>query len=607
MSLIIISIIFCSFTISNLAPSCEDFTNFCEHCNIYTNLCVKCQYSDILIPDKNGGCIGAQKCTLGDNNCNECEINGNLCKTCEESYYPDENGGCAYTEGCEISYMGECIKCKVGYILIGKENELKICRSLSIDYYKNCETINYETGYCSICEDGFFLTSKGHKCIKTENCEKSTFGNCISCIQGYYLNKNEDKCELKPVKFSHCKESRDGKICDICEDGYYLDENGICVRTKFCSESVNYLCQKCKQGYYLITDTSNNICINTNNCQKVDPITLTCILCKPGYYLDLKDYKCKSNLEDGPFKFCQIVENGLCIKCDNNHYIGEDYKCSDTLYCSESENGKCLVCKDNYFLGLDNFCTDVENCIYSESNRCKECDIWYYYDPYFKKCFEMSEEFLNCKVACEYNSNSCCECKDDYYIVEYSPFCYDNSKEGPFFKCAIVDYKKEYCKKCIEGYFLGIDDDKCSKIENCKKSENGNKCLECDTYYCLDAKNQVCLQNDFLSENNDKIHISCNRTNEEGTACAECINGYELNDEGLCVDIDICEEKIDGKCNKCKDIISPNGNNYCANEIFGCLETPIYDCLRCDNLTDLYECTEYKKRNYISSFLFEIN
>ena len=55
----------------------------------------------------------------------------------------------------------------------------------------------------------------------------------------------------------------------------------------------------------------------------------------------------------------------------------------------------------------------------------------------------MSEEFLNCKVACEYNSNSCCECKDDYYIVEYSSFCYDNSKEGPFFKCAIVDYKKD--------------------------------------------------------------------------------------------------------------------------------------------------------------------
>ena len=118
MSLIIILWV---FKIANSIPSCKEFINFCNYCNIFTNLCEKCQYSDILVPDKNGGCIGAKKCTLGDNNCNECEINGNLCKTCEENYYPDENGGCAYTEGCDISYMGECIKCKKGYILIGKK------------------------------------------------------------------------------------------------------------------------------------------------------------------------------------------------------------------------------------------------------------------------------------------------------------------------------------------------------------------------------------------------------------------------------------------------------------------------------------------------------
>ena len=235
MSLKIIIIIFAIFTLVNSAPSCKDSTNLCNHCNILTNLCARCEYPEILVPDRNGGCIGAEKCTLGKNYCNECDINGKLCKICEENYYPDENGGCTYTEGCEISYMGECLKCKNGFILVGRENDLKICKSLSLDIYKNCENINYETGYCIKCKDGFFLTSKDYKCIKTENCKESIFGNCISCNSDYYLNKNEDKCEIKPDNFKYCKESRDGKICEICEDGYYFDENGICVLTQFCS------------------------------------------------------------------------------------------------------------------------------------------------------------------------------------------------------------------------------------------------------------------------------------------------------------------------------------------------------------------------------------
>ena len=38
-------------------------------------------------------------------------------------YYPDENGGCSYTKNCEVSYKGNCIKCKEDFILIGKTNQ----------------------------------------------------------------------------------------------------------------------------------------------------------------------------------------------------------------------------------------------------------------------------------------------------------------------------------------------------------------------------------------------------------------------------------------------------------------------------------------------------
>ena len=216
----------------------------------------------------------------------------------------------------------------------------------------------------------------------------------------------------------------------------------------------------------------------------------------------------------------------------------------------------------------------------------------------------MQDQFLGCKSSCISDSNKCCECKKDFYLFENDSLCYDNTKEGPFTKCALVDYKKEHCMQCIDGYFLGTDDYKCTKVENCRIVENENKCAECDEYYCLDVKKQICVDNDFLSEENDKIHISCNKTNEEGTACAQCIDGYKLNEEGYCVDIDVCEEKENGKCKKCKDIIKENGYEYCANEIFGCLESVSNNCLRCNNLTDLYQCTECKEGYHLDLYNF---
>ena len=206
-----------------------------------------------------------------------------------------------------------------------------------------------------------------------------------------------------------------------------------------------------------------------------------------------------------------------------------------------------------------------------------------------------------CKHSCNSISNICCECKNGFYLYEKDNLCYDNSKEERFIKCANVDIDKERCYKCEDGYYLGMEDNKCSKVEFCKYVKNENECEECEEYYCLDLKNQRCVDSDYLSELNDKIHISCNRTNEDGTACAECIDGYEVNEEGYCVDIDICEEKENGKCKKCKDIISKYGYGYCANEIFGCLESSSIGCKICDNLLDLYECTECKEGYYNSN------
>ena len=82
----------------------------------------------------------------------------------------------------------------------------------------------------------------------------------------------------------------------------------------------------------------------------------------------------------------------------------------------------------------------------------------------------MENVFLNCKYTCSLG-DKCCECKNNFYLNLTDDLCYDNTNEGPLVKCALVDYNQSICKFCEEGYYLGADDNKCCKVQNCKFSE----------------------------------------------------------------------------------------------------------------------------------------
>ena len=185
-------LIFIIINLSIVGPICIETINYCSLCNNITKLCEKCE-KDIFIPDLDGGCKPAKKCIFGNNYCLQCDEDTNICKLCEDRYFPDENGGCSYSNYCEISYEGECLKCKDGSILVG--SDIKICKSLYSEDLKNCEKINRINGLCDSCEEGFYLNSGDKKCINTENCHKSSFGVCKICSPNYYLDKIDGKCK----------------------------------------------------------------------------------------------------------------------------------------------------------------------------------------------------------------------------------------------------------------------------------------------------------------------------------------------------------------------------------------------------------------------------
>ena len=140
----------------------------------------------------------------------------------------------------------------------------------------------------------------------------------------------------------------------------------------------------------------------------------------------------------------------------------------------------------------------------------------------------------------------------------------------------------DICAECVNGYYLGYKDNKCSKIDGCERSENEDKCLECNENYCLDLKTGKCEHNYRIENKEKKFYYKCNQTNEEGTACEICLEGYTLDENGLCTDTAHCVEKDeDRNCLKCQD--DDNGS-YCLNKYFGCIPSFYDNCLECNDL-----------------------
>ena len=565
--------------LSVLSQLCVENENNCRKCDIFNRLCSECDLN-VFVPNENGGCSGLKKCEVGNNYCDECNEEGNICKKCELDYFPDENGGCSYSNNCEVSNNGECLICKNNYILIGNKNSLKFCKSLFSKDLKNCKSFNNTSGLCESCEENYYLNEGDKRCSDVENCYKSNYNNCIKCISGFYLDKKDNKCKKQESNFLNCLQTIDGLTCDKCDDDYFFDEENKCVPTKFCLRSSKFECEECISGYYLAEDKS---CCMEKNCNSTYKDTGACNWCSNNFYLNSENKCIPYSENENELKFCKIF-NDKCIKCENNYTFGEDNKCVKTKNCAESENGICSLCSKGYYLGSDKKCTNKEHCIYSNDNYlCIECEDNYYWDNTFSVCKEIGDNkiYIGCKVS--WTGYKCGSCKKGYYFNNTDLLCYDNNVKNKYFKCSRV--YAGICNECEDGYFYEYGTHKCNLIEFCLYSDHENICTECMPNYCLDSKIRTCINNKEINNKNIN-YFRCRKTNEEGK-CEICEENMILK-EGLCYNEKDCIEKNGDICIKCGN----SNNNSCLNNIFGCVDTKVENCLKCDNLFDLNTCTQ---------------
>lgn len=591
----------------SLSAFCKRLENGCLKCNPLTNLCFRCE-NEALTPDNQGGCTGAKICKFGNNYCEKCNFEQNLCEKCENGYFQDNNGGCSYTDNCEISYNGECLKCKNDYILIGIRNyydTLKICKYIYSTDLKHCINIDVIDGHCLECEEGYNITKGDKKCTNTENCFEMENGECNSCMEDYYLDKKQKKCieKINEKKFQNCKISLNGKNCSECDDNYFLTDDLICIKVNYCSKSEKDICLKCKDGFFL---SKNNQCSTTENCKNADLKTGICIQCSEGYYLDINNRKCEPYSKNENYAFCAKVKSN-CLKCIDRYYFSENNLCSSSKNCSIVKDGRCIKCQGNFTLSKNYKCIEIEHCINVNDNyECIECEDNYYYDKLNKKCNLIeSYNFQNCKIT-DNSGNKCGLCKNGFYINLSDNLCYSNKEFGQFYQC-IISETGDNCTKCGNDFYLGYGDNKCTNTEGCHRSNENNVCEECEEDYCLNKKSSMCEWNYLIENERDKIFYKCKMTNSDATSCVSCEERYEVGNEGVCVDSIDCEEKKGDKCIKCKKE-DEEGNFHCLNPLFGCVETYNSNCTKCDDYLNLLnycnECEEgYELDEYFSCVL----
>lgn len=253
--------------LAKIACTTSNTQGACTSCpagyQIYQNLC-------ILIITLNPYCLTFQ---------------GTICTVCKPNYYLGSNGICiALSSACKTYNMqtGYCNSCPVGYILYNNQCFNLVfsnpycqvftgtsCTTCYNRYWLNngickpvnslCVTYDQATGFCLSCGSGYNL--QNGLCIKVTTCLTTVNGNCATCPAGFVVFQNNciDVLTLNPqcATFS-------GTTCTLCNDGYYIGSNGICVALK--SQCVTYnqntgACLSCPAGYALFAGVCWNLAI----------------------------------------------------------------------------------------------------------------------------------------------------------------------------------------------------------------------------------------------------------------------------------------------------------------------------------------------------------
>ncbi|CAD8199927.1 unnamed protein product [Paramecium octaurelia] len=570
---------YCNDNIKALNEYCEDSFILpyrgCQNCQL------KCQDSCSVCDTRGRGCI---KCKSGY------EVNDFLCYSkcgdflmaydleCDDqNLIPDD--GCHFCQlncqaTCLICIKGVCQDCEEGYQLINSRCFAIINPFEQHQYLNEVECLQQEKqriikhtnyGWNDI---QYQITLQNTSCkFCFLNCEICNEETCIGCLQGYYLNEQQ-QCQSK------------------CGDRLLVQGEECEINEEYCLNCLFSHPQNCKQSL-------NNVCIN----------------CEVGYYLDEIKMACRSQCGDGIItqdEQCELQTKG-CFGCK--------FSCSED--CIDCQDGLCLSCK-NSFSVWDGSCHKVELLVKQDL----KCKVWI--QGLCFQCYEQYELNLSgeCVSSCQDSCiicklSLCYECKESYYLDQNSCFLI---KEYPPYLYTDLSILEKTCINIQQFVFQRKNQNyqNSDEISNYFKFQFGQEFYFIDSEFFLNQnylnplfKNLFVeiVENEIFQVNTDSEYSDFNFNLQDqkcnthcqicfDTKCIQCQRGYFVSDfscvsicgDSLIVDNEQCDDgntdQYDG-CYECQ--------YQCSNNCEFCQRGNCSKCLNHFELDSLYQCRQVEQ------------
>ncbi|KWX14351.1 Variant-specific surface protein [Giardia duodenalis assemblage B] len=295
---------------------------YIQHCilcySISPSICMRCA-SGYVLNASGDTCLkchsSCMKCSIPDlpNQCTSCAIYGDVLFNglCTSSLYACNVPYCllcSFTnaKSCSVCTPGKGVQEENGYCTACKAG----CSTCTLSQTcSSCSDYTVETleGYCDYNSAGCYNTCKF--------CKKDNYEICLKCINLSYILDEYGNCQKRSVPFCmvyNCAtcSSADNYICNVCKNGYYLTTDRLCKACEqHCSTCSSYsVCLECMDPSIR---PIGGICNYSNNCTITGCSTCTigvestCLICSTGYVLT--DNMCKQ-LVDNHLKQIRIVQ-----------------------------------------------------------------------------------------------------------------------------------------------------------------------------------------------------------------------------------------------------------------------------------------------------------
>ena len=328
-----------------LDPLCKKFDP------VSRSSCTECVSSSYLVLSQES--ISGKLCVPRNNHpiykCHQYQPDRDSCQECEDGYFLDvDQLACLPVEYqvplCVFyDHQMSCFLCKSGhYPKDGK------CEPVSTAI-PNC-LYQHVDSECLICEPSFLLSSDGSSCDSPDlSLDAHRQLICADLLRNPNLSGVDLRLRLLsnscfPTLEPNCHSFDLSGQCEFCETDFYKDSFGKCSAISISIPNCqfyasNRTCQVCQEGFF-ISDNGQH-CLrgsfpkNFNLTGKCNQLSFeeNCVLCAPGYQMDIESGVCSKNQVDPE---CQVIDfDGTCLVCNSGFQMNIEFKCVENTHLIE--------------------------------------------------------------------------------------------------------------------------------------------------------------------------------------------------------------------------------------------------------------------------------